>query len=190
MLITDKAIYFVTDAMRGKTRKGSGTPTVFHSLEAGVIATSLTADSEIISAALLHDVIEDAGVTAETLRAEFGDRVTELVLSETEDKRAGMPPSESWKIRKEEAIALLRASSDTGVRILFLADKLSNIRSVYADIQRQGEAFWQKFNQKDPNEHRWYYREIANALYDLRDTPAWREYDMLITKTFDGGERA
>lgn len=188
MQITDKAIHFVTDAMSSKIRKGSATPAVFHSLETGAIASSLTEDAEIIAAALLHDVIEDAGISADTVGEQFGQRVKLLVLSETEDKRVDIPPCESWKERKQEAVALLRESDDIGVKILFLSDKLSNIRSIYCGLIKYGSAFWQRFNQKDPREHHWYYREIADALAELSDTPAWKEYDRLIRITFIEGE--
>lgn len=46
----------------------------------------LTNDEEILAAALLHDTIEDTGVTYEDLKQEFGTRVADLVLAESEDK--------------------------------------------------------------------------------------------------------
>ena len=188
MTVIDNAIHFVTDAMSGRVRKVSGTPAVFHALEAGIIASSLTNDSEIIAAALLHDVIEDCGVTEETVRISFGERVTELVLGETEDKRIGVPPDKTWRVRKEEAIAKLQSTQDEGIKILFLSDKLSNMRSIAAGKKAQGAELWQSFNQKDPKEHEWYYRSVADALYGLQDTPAWKEYDRLIKSTFNEGE--
>lgn len=189
MTIIDLAIHFVTNAMSGKTRKGNGAAAVFHSLEAGAIASSLTNDSEIIAAVLLHDVIEDAGITANDLREQFGERVTSLVLSETENKRVDIPPCLSWRLRKEEAIDTLKRTDDAGVKILFLSDKLSNLRSVAAGLDRVGTQYWQKFNQKDPEMHHWYYREIANALSVLEETPEWKEYDRLIKTVFNEGEK-
>ena len=188
MTMIDEAIYFVTDAMSGKIRKGDGSPAVFHSLEAGAIASSLTHDNEIISAVLLHDVIEDTKVTVEQLRKKFGDRVTQLVLVGSENKRIGIPPAESWKIRKEEEIEILKDTQDIGVKILFLADKLSNLRSVAVGLQRKGEAYWQNFNQKDPKEHYWYYSKIGRSLKVLQDTPEYKEYDRLLKAVFEGDQ--
>ena len=189
MTMIDEAIYFVTDAMSGKTRKGDGAPAVFHSLEAGAIASSLTHDEEIISAVLLHDVIEDAGVTADELRKKFGDRITKLVLAGSENKRHGIPPAESWKIRKEEEIKILEDTQDIGVKILFLADKLSNLRSVAAGLEKKGEGYWQNFNQKDPKEHYWYYSEIGKSLNVLQGTPELKEYNRLLKTVFEGETR-
>lgn len=184
MNLTERAIIFVTEAMTGKTRKTNNTPAVLHSLETGAVAALLTDDEKIIAAALLHDVIEDAGVTQERLREMFGNRVTELVLSETEDKRRDIPPYESWIIRKQEAIELLRSTDDIGTKIIFLSDKLSNLRSLANDINRIGDKVWQCFNQKDPECHHRYYRAVADAITELSDTFAWREYDALIKSIF------
>ena len=61
-------------------------------MEAAVIVSTMTDDQEVIAAAALHDVVEDAGITMETIEEQFGTRVRKLVESETEDKRADRPP--------------------------------------------------------------------------------------------------
>ena len=71
----------------------------------------------MIAAALLHDVVEDAGVTGEELEARFGNRVKELVLAESEDK------SKSWEQRKAFTLSHL-ADSSRDVKILALGDKM------------------------------------------------------------------
>ena len=63
-------------------------------METAAIVTAFTNEPEMIAAALLHDVIEDAGVTKEELEEKFGSRVAFLVESESEDK------SRSWMERK------------------------------------------------------------------------------------------
>ena len=68
--------------------------------------------------------------------------------------------------------------------MLTLGDKLSNIRSICRDYEAQGDALWQRFNQKDKNEHRWYYKSIADCLSDLCEYPAYKEYAFLAEKTF------
>ena len=69
--------------------------------------------------------------------------------------------------------------------ILWLADKLSNMRSFYREHLRLGDAMYQQLNQKDPAMHAWYYRMIAVMLSELSDYPAYREYTELIAKVFD-----
>lgn len=193
MDLISKAMHFAIDAHCGERRKGDGEPMAMHAMEAAAIVARLTGDEETIAAAALHDVVEDSGVLIEEIEARFGPRVARLVASETEDKRRDMPPDQSWKLRKEEAVALLKNTDDMAVKMVFLGDKLSNMRSFYSLKQRLGKAMWEQFNEKDPQAHHWYYRTIADALTGLKDTLAWQEYDGLIAAVFDetkhtGGE--
>jgi myo-inositol-1(or 4)-monophosphatase len=156
-----------------------------HPLEAAVTVSSITSDQEIIAASVLHDVVEDANIQPEEIEEKFGKRVRDLVMAETENKRRHMRPEDSWKIRKEEGIEYLKQTKDTGAKILYLGDKLSNLKSIYRDLKACGDEIWQKFNQKDPMEHKWYYTEISNALSEFKDTYAWKEYNELIKLIFD-----
>lgn len=189
MELVSKAIIFATNAHDGMRRKNSPIPYILHPVEAASIVASITPDQEIIAAALLHDVVEDAGITIEEVEKEFGPRVAMLVASETEDKRETIDPKLSWQIRKEEAIDELRKTTDLATKIMYLGDKLSNLRSIYIDKQKEGDAVWQKFNQKDPMKHRWYYRSIADLISELKDTLAWQEFDKLIDVVFGEGEK-
>ena len=107
-------------------------------MEVASIIVSLTTDVNVMIVGLLHDVVEDAGVLPEEVREKFGDRVAELVASETENKRPDRPAAETWRLRKEESLVELAAAQDNGIKILWLGDKLSNIRSLYADYKEQG----------------------------------------------------
>lgn len=184
MELVSRALVFATKAHDGMRRKNSPIPYILHPVEAASIVASITDDQEIISAALLHDVIEDAGITYEEVEKEFGERVAKLVASETEDKREHLDPKDSWQIRKEEAMDELRNTTDISVKILYLGDKLSNLRSIYVDKQKEGDKVWQKFNQKDPMKHRWYYRTIADLISELNYSLAWQELDKLIDVVF------
>lgn len=184
MELISRAIAFATRAHDGMRRKSSPIPYIVHPLEAAVIVASMTEDQEVIAAALLHDTVEDAGVAPEAIEAEFGPRVRELVLSETEAKRPELPPEQTWLLRKKEALADLAVTEDLAVKMVYLGDKLSNLRSIDRELQVQGEAMWQCFHQKDPQMHRWYYSAIAEATRELQDTQAWQEYDRLVRKVF------
>ena len=73
-----KAALFAAKAHEGAVRKGSNIPYITHPMETAVIVSMMTDDKEVIAAALLHDVIEDAGVSEDELREQFGDRVAWL----------------------------------------------------------------------------------------------------------------
>ena len=188
MNIFDEAIIFATNAHSGMYRKGDKSPYILHPLEAATIAGTMTEDIEIITAAVLHDTIEDTAVTSDEIKDRFGSRVAELVKSETEDKHADLPPDTTWQIRKEESLKILKNSDDLGVKILWLSDKLSNMRSFYRKYEECGNALWQDFHQKDPDKQFWYYSTIADLLSDLKKFAAWKEYKWLINKVFNKGE--
>ena len=141
-----KAAEFARKVHEGKLRKGSMVPYIVHPFEAAVIVSGMTDDPEVISAALLHDVIEDAGISYEELKMQFGSRVADLVLAESEDK------SRTWKERKSATIEKLR-SAGRAEKLICLGDKLSNLRSTAADMLLRGDGVWQKFRVTDKNEH-------------------------------------
>ncbi len=169
------------DAMR---RKGTATPYLLHPMEAAAIVGTMTDDPCILAAAVLHDVVEDTDTSVEEIRSLFGERVAQLVVAESENKRADRPAADTWLIRKQETIDDLRSTTDVAVKMICLGDKLSNLRSFKRDYAAIGAAFYQRFNQTDPKMHRWYHRSIADAMPELMHTDAWKEYDALIKKVF------
>ena len=188
MELVSEAIAFAVKAHDGMRRKKSDAPYILHPMEAAVIVGTMTDDQNLIAAAALHDVVEDANITIDEIEERFGKRVRELVASETEDKRTDLPPAETWRIRKEESLAVLKNTDDIGVLMVWLGDKLANMRSIYRDFKVEGEAMWQRFNQKDAAEQAWYYRSIASLTERLSNTPAWLEYKTLTELVFGKGE--
>ncbi len=185
MTVLDEAILFAVKAHEGMKRKGSGSPYILHPLETAAIAGTMTDDPEILAAAALHDTVEDTPVSIGEIRAAFGERVAALVASETEDKRADLPPEDTWQIRKAESLEKLkRAGCDT--KILWLSDKISNLRSFARLREKEGDAFWRHFHQSDPARQAWYYRSVAECTKELADTAAWREYKALTDRIFEG----
>jgi len=185
--VLDKAIGFAARAHAGQVRKGTSTPYILHPLEAAAICATVTDDLEVLAAAVLHDVVEDTGISIDQVEEEFEARVADLVAGESEDKREGLPAAETWRIRKEEAIEHIRSAEDPGVKIICLGDKLSNMRAIHRDFEELGDELWSRFNQKDPNQHAWYYRTLAEALEPvLAETAAWRELAAHIDAVFGG----
>ena len=188
MELVSDAIAFAVKTHDGMRRKKSESPYILHPMEAAVIVGSMTDDQNLIAAAALHDVVEDAGVTLDEVEERFGKRVRELVQSETEDKRAELPPEDTWRIRKEESLEELKNTDDIDVLVLWLGDKLSNMRSIYRDWKVEGHAMWQRFNQKDVNQQAWYYRTIIKLTDRLSNTSAWLEYKALTEIVFGKGD--
>lgn len=184
MDLFEQAVAFALERHGGTVRKGTDIPYITHPMEAAAIVASMTTDREVLAAAVLHDVVEDTPTTLDEVQAHFGARVAALVAFESENKREGQPPSETWLIRKRETVERLQNEADRFEKMLTIGDKLSNIRALYRDHERCGDALWQRFNVKDKALHAWYYTAIAEATAELSDFPAWREYDALVKRTF------
>lgn len=189
MELFEKALCFAAEKHSGQRRKRASTLYIFHPMEAALIVSTMTSDQNVLAAAVLHDTIEDAGVTAEEIEKEFGARVKELVLSETENKRSDLPAEDTWFIRKQESLEELKNSQDVAVKMLWLGDKLSNARSYYREYLKSGDALWNNFHEKDPKKQAWYYRTVAECVSDLSEYDAYKEYVRLIDKVFENVSR-
>lgn len=154
-----QAIVFATQRHAGGLRKGTTLPYILHPLEVLQILSVMKADTDLQIAGLLHDTIEDTATTAQEIAALFGDDVAMLVSHHSEDK------SKSWLERKTAALSALREADDR-LKMLVLADKLSNLRSIARDYAQLGDGLWQRFNA--PKEKQaWYYNGILDALAEL-----------------------
>ena len=182
----DRAIIFAVRSHAGTQRRGKDFPYIVHPLEAMTIVSTMTSDQELLAAAVLHDTVEDTDVTIEEIRAVFGSRVADLVKAESDVPEPGVSPEESWKRRKRESIKRLsEASRDS--KMVALGDKLSNMRAIARDYANSGDDLWGLFHVKDRESHEWHYRGLAEALSELSDTAAYREFIYLIDSVFGNG---
>jgi guanosine-3',5'-bis(diphosphate) 3'-pyrophosphohydrolase len=115
-------------AHRGQVRK-SGEPFVYHPLATADILAELRLDPATIAAALLHDVLEDTGVTKQELAEKFGREVAEIVDGVTKLKRL---PSGNLEEAQAESLRkmIVAMSRDVRVIIIKLADRLHNMRTL------------------------------------------------------------
>ena len=181
--LLDRAIMFAVRAHAGTERRGKGFPYIVHPMEAMEIVATITSDQELLAAAALHDTVEDTDITVEQIRAEFGDRIASLVASESDNFEEGVSEEDSWHARKQAAIDRLSSASQDA-KIVALGDKLSNMRAIARDYAMQGDKLWSLFHAKDPKDHEWHYRGLADALRELHDTFAYKEFEQLINQVF------
>ena len=186
--LLDRAIVFAVQAHHNTERRGKGFPYIVHPMEAVEIVATITPDQELLAAAALHDTIEDTDVTVNQLREAFGNRVAELVHSESDQLdgevfTGGNNEEETWHARKQAAIDRLAAASHDA-KIVAMGDKLSNMRAIWRDYQQKGDALWQIFHVKDKASHEWHYRGLAASLSELNDTFAYQEFVRLIDEVF------
>ena len=181
--LLDRAIIFAVRAHAGTERRGKGFPYIVHPMEAVEIVATMTPDQELLAAAALHDTVEDTDVTVDQLRAEFGGRIADLVAAESDAFVEGVSDEDSWHARKQAAIDRL-AKAPHDAKMVALGDKLSNMRAIARDYAVQGDALWNLFHAKDPKDHEWHYRGLADSLRELQDTFAFREFESLINQVF------
>lgn len=190
--VVDKALDFAAMAHKGTTRKASKTPYIVHPVEVTYYVKEILEELEIsgkmyydtLAAAALHDVVEDTGYTAEDIKAAFGDEITALVASETEDKMRHLPSSQTWHIRKQNFLDHL-GDAALGAQIIALADKTANALDLAAEREAEGDKMWDKFNEKDPSEHQWYFDTIAAILEKpLGQTRVYRLYIDTLKRIF------
>lgn len=128
LLLVLKAADFAARAHAGQRRKGSAQePYVNHLAEVAQLLGEGTGgmDPGLVAAGWLHDTLEDTEIEREELEAEFGAAVADIVAEVTDDK--SLPKSER-KLRQIEETA----HKSKGARLLKLADKTSNLRSLAA----------------------------------------------------------
>lgn len=131
MDIVERARVFATAAHAavGQVRKYTFEPYIVHPAEVAHIIDNLEgATYEMVAAAWLHDVVEDTGVTIETIRAEFGPEVAELVGWLTDVSR----PEHGNRAHRKALDRAHTAAAPAEAQTIKLADLISNTRSIMA----------------------------------------------------------
>ena len=161
-----KAYIFANEKHKGQKR-ASGENYIIHPLNVAYILSDIHADSKTIEAALLHDTIEDCEVTKEQIEDMFGLEVAKLVESITKINKINFSGDTEAVIANQRKI-LVGLTEDVRVIILKLADRLHNMRTIWALSDKR-----QKANAKEtldiftPIAHRLGINSIKSELEDL-----------------------
>lgn len=128
--IVQRAFEFSRKAHDGQ-RRVSGEPYITHPVEVTTILAHHRFDASTLSAAMLHDVVEDCAVSENTLREEFGAEIAELVIGVT--KLSSITPQTRQETQAENLRRMLVAiARDVRVLVIKLADRLHNMRTIGA----------------------------------------------------------
>ncbi|MFA6503031.1 MAG: HD domain-containing protein [Candidatus Paceibacterota bacterium] len=168
-----KAIQFAARKHHGHMRVSSTTeeplPYITHLFSVALLVAEDGAHDDVVTAALLHDTVEDTDTTREEIAKAFNEHVAELVEAVSEDK------SLAWKERKQEYLRRMEQVSDEAL-LIAIADKVDNVESRIEEYEKEGEAFLARW--KRPNgDYLWFYGEalrIAEAR--LPDHPLTLRY--------------
>ena len=135
--VINKAFKFAEKCHEGQFRK-TGDPYIVHPIYTAIYLANMRMDSQTISAALMHDVIEDCGVTYDEIESLFGKEVAGLVDGVT--KLPTLKISSKNNLTSNNQIAraatirklLVATSEDARVILIKLADRLHNMETLHA----------------------------------------------------------
>lgn len=176
MDIIEKAANFAKNVHTNQKRK-DGSNYYTHPFEVASILKENDASDILICAGYLHDTIEDASISKETLSLLFPEEVVDLILLDSEDKNL------DWETRKEIILDRLQKSNNLDFKKLMCADKLANLRSIEKELLNGKNDIWGKFK-KDKESQKWLYHEVLLALQELANTKMYQELETLYNKIF------
>lgn len=143
-------------------RKDNLTPFIIHPYEVALIVSEYSNDEDVMSAALLHDLLEDTlGYSHEKLKEEFGEKVASIVQSLTDEPLLDM----DWNLKHQKYLEDLKTASDEAV-LVCLADKYSNVSTAPVNQDRV-----------------WYYQgviEIAKSRELTKNTKLLSDFENLV----------
>ena len=161
-----KAYEFANEKHEGQFRK-SGEAYIYHPMNVALILISIYADYETISAGLMHDVLEDCDCTEEEMEAQFGRNITKLVQGVTKLSKIHFSTENEYLIDYYKKI-IVGMSEDVRVIIIKLADRLHNMRTLWAIPEdRQKVKAHEALDILAPIAHHLGIHKIKSELEDL-----------------------
>lgn len=122
-----KAAQFAAECHAGQVRKYNGLPYITHPIRvAGRMATHPSATNDLVTAAFLHDVVEDCGIGLAEIREEFGQRVACHVGSLTNSPKVAGESRALKKLRDRERLSMVPDEA----KVLKMIDRIDNMREV------------------------------------------------------------
>ena len=121
----------------GEQKRNSGEPYIIHPLQVAYTLADMGLDEDTISAALLHDVVEDTNATEEDIIRNFGNEVAEMVAGVTKLSNMQFASIEETQVENYRKM-FLAMGKDIRVILIKLADRLHNMRTLkYLKRERQ-----------------------------------------------------
>lgn len=158
-----KALAIAKVAHAGQVRKGTNKPYIIHPYSVYGNLLAHTTDEAILSAALLHDVLEDVDpnkYSEQHMREDFGDEITNIVKLVTKDKTIT-----DWKLGNQRYLDVLRAANDERALLVSASDKLDNLATSLHDHAKEGDTFWARFH-AGKDDQKWWYESVQAVLLE------------------------
>mgnify|MGYP002584917318 FL=1 len=164
--IIKEAYYYAEAKHDGQLRK-SGEEYIVHPLSTAIILSEIYADKDTICAGLLHDVIEDCDTTKQDIAEHFGDEIASLVDGVTKISKIRFSTENEALIEYYKKI-IVGMSEDVRVIIIKLADRLHNMRTLWAlSLENQKKIAKETLEILTPIAHHLGIYKIKSELEDL-----------------------
>ena len=173
------ALEFAKQAHINQRRKTTGEPYIVHPVSVMNIVCQYTDDDDVVCAAVLHDTIEDTPTSAEDIEKNFGEKVKNLVVNESEPDK-----SWTWERRKQDTIDRLNNCTDKGCLLIACADKLDNVRCCLRAHGEIGDEVWTHFK-RGYKDQKWYYTSLLKAFKkQMPECKIVDEYESVVNELF------
>ena len=152
-----KAIQFAARKHHGQMRQETEPlPYITHLFSVALLVAEDGADDDVVTAALLHDTLEDTVTAREEIVTAFNENVARMVESVSEvSEKDGLKLD--WKSRKTHYLSRVEGATD-GAVLIAIADKIDNIESKIEAFEKEGAALLGRWKQP-VDEYLWYHGE-------------------------------
>lgn len=166
-----KAAFIASKLHVKQFRKADGSPYINHPIGvANILGQAGIEDVNVLIGALMHDTVEDTSATIEDIEKWFGESVKEMVVGVTDDK--SLPAAERKKLQIEHVLH----TTNEGVKLIKLADKIHNLQSFFTDgipkgwpaIKIIGYFVWSREVTKSIQHINSKLNDTLNNLYDSK----------------------
>ena len=203
LAVVQKAFDFANEAHKN-VRRHSGDPYILHPIEvAKIVVSDIGLGYKSISAALLHDVVEDTDYTVDDIRNLFGDKIASLVdgltkiknVLDNEDRSKKLADSSQESLQAENfKRILLTLNDDVRVVLIKLADRLHNCRTIeFMPEYKRDKILGETMFIFIPLAHRLGLYEIKSEMENIclkyKEPDAYNEICALVEKNIAGQEK-
>ncbi len=177
----NKAIIYAAQMLGDKTDKYSGKLRILSVMSVLREILRMSDNENIIVAAILYSLIEEAGVSLDEIREEFGDKIADLIVP--------IDPEEQWEERMEYKVKYLTEEANDMQKMVALANESVRIWELNSAFVSRKDDFWTLFDTQNTVRAGRLYLGLINGFAGLDEYKPYYEYkfkaeDMFVQKTF------
>jgi len=170
--VVEKAMRISAVAHKDQKRKEGDVPYITHPAMVALLLARNGFRETVVAAGLVHDVVEDSGISIEVLERELGSEVAAIVASVSENKDL------VWEERKTQYVKSIREGNED-VKAVSIADKIHNLECLLLAYAKEGDAVWSLFN-RGMEKKMWFEKEMLTMFQETWAHPLVARYAELL----------